>query len=222
MPRKPEPRLTVELDGEEVAVTVRRSNRARRVRIRVGDFGAEVVLPTRAAYRHAMDAVRIHGDWILSQLRRVKRDSDAIEQDGGRFLFRGTWTNGHELGATVGCANPAEIEKWLRREARVAIQQAVRDWSRAMDVEPKRLGLRDQKTKWGACSAKGSVTFNWRLIMAPPEILEYVVIHELAHLKELNHSPRFWAVVERHCPDWRNKKAWLKQNGRLLKLPSGS
>ncbi len=93
--------------------------------------------------------------------------------------------------------------------------------SREMGLAPSRVSIRDQKTKWGACTSRGTVTLNWRLVMAPPEVLDYVVVHELAHLAELNHSPRFWAIVERHCPDWKRHRDWLKANGwRLQSLPA--
>lgn len=110
------------------------------------------------------------------------------------------------------------LTDWLKNLARIRILAALEARSQEMGLFPTRVSLRDQKTKWGACTSRGTVTFNWRLIMAPPEVLDYVVVHELAHLKELNHSPRFWAVVERYCPKWRIHRKWLTHNGHRLRL----
>lgn len=82
-----------------------------------------------------------------------------------------------------------------------------------MHVSPRRITIRDQKTRWGSCSSKGNLNFNWRLILMPEEILDYVVVHELAHLKEMNHSQTFWAVVERTLPDYKVRRKWLKEHG---------
>ena len=85
-----------------------------------------------------------------------------------------------------------------------------------MGVTYGRISIREQKTRWGSCSSKGNLNFNWRLIFAPPEVLDYVVVHELAHRKEMNHSKAFYAIVESIMPDYRKWKKWLKENGGTL------
>ena len=85
-----------------------------------------------------------------------------------------------------------------------------------MELHPKCVTIRGQRTRWGSCSIGGHVSLNWRLVMAPPDVLSYVVVHELAHLAEHNHGPGFWSLVERFCPDFRMHKKWLKQHGHLL------
>ena len=85
-----------------------------------------------------------------------------------------------------------------------------------MNVTYGRIAVRDQKTRWGSCSAEGNLNFNWRLIFAPEGVLDYVVVHELAHRKEMNHSARFWGVVESYMPEYKKNQAWLKENGNLL------
>lgn len=82
----------------------------------------------------------------------------------------------------------------------------------------ERITIRDQKTRWGSCSAKGTLSFNWRLMLAPPAVLDYVVVHELCHLTHMDHSPAFWALVEQVCPDYRAHRKWLKEHGRELVL----
>ena len=82
-----------------------------------------------------------------------------------------------------------------------------------MGVTCGRISIREQKTRWGSCSGQGNLNFNWKLILMPPEILDYVVVHELAHRKQMNHSPAFWAEVERILPDWRERRRWLREKG---------
>jgi predicted metal-dependent hydrolase len=83
-----------------------------------------------------------------------------------------------------------------------------------MGIETRRISIRDQKTRWGSASSKRNLNFNWRITRMPEEIFDYIVIHELAHLSELNHSKRFWAIVDKHCPDFRTHRLWLRDNGR--------
>ncbi len=107
-------------------------------------------------------------------------------------------------------------EKLYREQARSIIEQKVAYYARLMDVTYGRIAIRDQKTRWGSCSGEGNLNFNWRLIMAPAGVLDYVVIHELAHRKEMNHSKAFWSVVEQAMPDYKKYRNWLKENGRSL------
>jgi|GEM_PF-3534071 len=100
--------------------------------------------------------------------------------------------------------------------ARALFDSRVRHWSSAMGVSPRRVFLKNQKTLWGSCSSRGNLNFNRALADAPPEVVDYVVIHELAHLKEMNHSRRFWAVVESWCPDQKQSRLWLRQNASRL------
>jgi predicted metal-dependent hydrolase len=108
------------------------------------------------------------------------------------------------------------LEWWYRDEARRIINLRVREFAAILGVIYSRLTIRDGRSRWGSCSSLGGLNFSWRLILAPPEILDYVVIHELAHLRELNHSPRFWAIVAAHCPAYRTHQRWLKEHGAAL------
>ncbi|OGR98383.1 MAG: hypothetical protein A2V88_16125 [Elusimicrobia bacterium RBG_16_66_12] len=91
-------------------------------------------------------------------------------------------------------------------------------WAGRLGVTFGAVRVKGQRTLWGSCSRRGNLNFNWRLTLAPPEILDYVVVHELAHRLEMNHSPRFWAIVERHCPDHTTHRRWLRKNGSALYL----
>ena len=108
-----------------------------------------------------------------------------------------------------------EYQRYRELAGRVIARRA-EEYARQMQVTYKRITIRDQKTRWGSCSVKGNLNFNWRLILAPAEVLDYVVVHELAHLKEMNHSGRFWKQVETVMPDFAKHRLWLKQNGDML------
>jgi predicted metal-dependent hydrolase len=108
------------------------------------------------------------------------------------------------------------LDWWYREEARAVLTARAQIFAAALGVTYKRLTIRDGRSRWGSCSSAGGLNFSWRLILAPPTVLDYVVIHELAHLRELNHSPRFWAIVAEHAPDYRLQQAWLKRHGAAL------
>lgn len=104
----------------------------------------------------------------------------------------------------------------LMEEARMVVPQRVRHFAGLVGVSCRSVMLRFQRTRWGSCSSTGNLSFNCLLMMAPPEVLDYVVVHELCHRREMNHSPRFWAEVERVCPEWRVRRRWLREQGAAL------
>ena len=117
----------------------------------------------------------------------------------------------------------AQLPKWSRKDyeqykklAAQVLQQRTGYYAQRMGVVYGRITIRDQRTRWGSCSIKGNLNYNWRLILAPYEVLDYVVVHELAHLKEMNHSERFWRIVEEAMTDYQRRRSWLKINGELL------
>ena len=107
-------------------------------------------------------------------------------------------------------------ERLYREQARIVFENKIAYYAKIMGVTYGRIAIRDQKTRWGSCSSEGNLNFNWRLIMAPAGVLDYVVIHELAHRKEMNHSRAFWNIVEEMMPEYRKYQGWLKENGRSL------
>lgn len=110
------------------------------------------------------------------------------------------------------------LEAPYRQAAKEYIPKRAAHFAALLGVTYEKITIRDQKTRWGSCSSKGTLSFNWRLMLAPPAVLDYVVIHELCHLKEMNHSPRFWRLVEQMMPDYKTKRQWLKENGNKLTL----
>ena len=109
-----------------------------------------------------------------------------------------------------------ELEALYREQARARISERAAWFARIMGVSYGRITIRAAKTRWGSCSAKGNLNFHWKLILMPEEVLDYVVVHELAHRKQMNHSPAFWAEVEKVLPDYRERRRWLKTWGQTV------
>jgi len=105
---------------------------------------------------------------------------------------------------------------WYRQQATIDLKQRTSFWSSKLSVTIHKITLKDQKTRWGSCSSLGNINYNWRIIMAPEETIDYLVIHEVAHRIFLDHSSDFWQLVEKHAPAYRSHKSWLKENGALL------
>ena len=199
------------------AYDVRRSDRARRARIVVTAPGrVEVVLPRRAPARLAAELVRTEREWILRTLRRQERLAAATPRLG---LDR--------PGVAWVAGEPVPIERLLGDRARSG-SRAYRTLARRrlggllaaeggrLGLAPGPLSIRDPRTRWGSCSASGAISLSWRLVMVPPHVARYVVVHELCHLHEHSHRPRFWRLVETHWPGFRAQAAWLREHGEEL------
>lgn len=109
-----------------------------------------------------------------------------------------------------------DLRKYYQREAKKLISERIQIWSHQMDLHPSAVRFKNQKTRWGSCSSKKIINLNWRLIAAPIEVIDYILIHELSHLAHMNHSSKFWALVEKHCPDYMRSEKWLKEHHHSL------
>jgi predicted metal-dependent hydrolase len=215
--------------------SVRRSDRARRVRVRVDprDGAVEVVLPRRAAAREADHAVVELRGWIARRRAEVARSQARVAaREHGTVPYLGTTlTLAPQAGRTrvtrVGDillvpgdeeAARTAIERWYRRRARAEIAPRLDAAAAAVGRTYTKLTIRDQRTRWGSCSATGAMSFNWRLLLAPEAVLEYVVRHEAAHLVVMDHSPRFWALMGRLMPGYEVPRRWLRDHGATLVL----
>ncbi len=214
---------------------IRRSTRARRVRVVVHpDASVEVVLPQRARERDAADAVVALDTWIGRRLGDVAALQARTAPPAGTLPYLGTLltlvpepgrTRVHRRGQLlqIPAVDPdTALERWYRRQAKDELVARMDTAAAAVGRPYRTLSVRNQRTRWGSCSSTGAMSFNWRLLLAPEEILDYVVWHEACHLVHLDHSPRFWALVARHRPSFRQEQQWLARNGGGLRLPTRS
>ena len=206
---------------------LRRSTRARRVRVSVdGDGAVSVTLPKRAAKREADAAVRELAPWIERRRRvlakaaaEVARTPGTLPYLGGELTLRHeARTRVHRRGDVllVPRDDVAAIERWYRRAARTEIGSRLDAAVGRAGVTYTGLTIRGQKTRWASCSATGAMSFNWRLLLAPEAVLDYVIEHEVCHLEVMDHSPRFWRLMESRVPDWRDHAGWLRRYGSTL------
>jgi hypothetical protein len=217
-------------------VQVRRNRQARRYTLRINAAKREVILtiPPRGSLKEARTFAQKHGGWIAARLGRLPEaapftDGTIVPLRGVAHRIehrpgsRGTvWTETAANGEPILCVAGAaphihrRISDYLRREARRELEIASLKFAASLGVVIKRVAVRDQSSRWGSCSTTGVLSFSWRLILAPTAVLQYLAAHEVAHLIEMNHSPRFWRVVARLCPDHERAKAWLDGHGTDL------
>jgi predicted metal-dependent hydrolase len=190
----------------------------------------QVTLPRRAPMREAAAAVAQLEPWIARRMAQVEAlraeaagRGDAIPYLGDELsiLREPGRTRAHRRGdlllVPANGAGPA-VERWLRRAAREEIAPRAHAAAAALDAAVTRVSIRDQRTRWGSCSSSGALSFSWRLVLAPEEVLDYVVWHEACHLRAMDHSPRFWALVAEHCPGYERPRRWLRDHGPGLRL----
>ena len=228
-------------DGQPVAYRLVSSATATKLRIRVKPSGIEVVLPAGRKAAEAQAFIRDNQVWVLTQLARA-RELRAARRPAqrliGQVLFRGEslpvtvqrssgWLapnkvvlEGGALCITcrLGAPTPParSLENWLRKQARERIDALLPEIGKRVKRQPNRVYVMGQRTKWGNCSALANLSFNWRLVMAPDEVLRYIVTHEMVHLAIPDHSPRFWLTVKSLCPHADRARQWLVGNGHRL------
>ena len=228
--------IEVVFDKAIYLVRLHRHRHARRYTLRIHAPTREVVLtmPPRGSFNEARGFAEKHGGWIAARLGRLP---EVVPFAHGSYVpvrgaahrivhrrgARGTaWSeidqNGHRLLCVAGeTAHVARrVGDFLKREARRDLEAASRRYAEKMGVKVKRISVRDQSSRWGSCSTTGVLSFSWRLILAPPFVLDYLAGHEVAHLIEMNHSRRFWRLVARHCTSTQRAKAWLDVHGTDL------
>lgn len=228
-----------------VRYRVRRSSRARKLSLRFHPAdGFEVVLPQRTPLREVEPFLRSMEGWIAQVLAKQRRTLPAAPiplglNDGAVVPFLDTRptlriegvagdgrstiqldNHGGVLQARIALDNPVAIEElvesWYRYAARTLLPEHVDCYAAELGVQRGRIAIKDTRSRWGSCSSKGNLNFSWRLLLAPEAVMRYVVAHEVAHLMELNHSPRFWATVARLDPHYAQHRAWLQRHGQWL------
>lgn len=183
-------RRTIRLGDRELAYELRRSARSRRIRMTVScDGHLAVSMPPFAPLSLAERFLREKADWVFEKLDRPLADPPFLLSRGGK----------------------REYERH-RERALVFVEERVRYWNRFYGFEYGRVSVRNQRTRWGSCSERGNLSFNWRLLFLPPGMADYVVVHELCHLARFDHSEAFWNLVARSCPEYRDIRKRLRRS----------
>lgn len=221
--------------GQPVALNVRVNPRARRIIVKVHPSTGEVavIAPSARAINGAIDFARGERDWIAEMLSRIPaavpfapgasvpyRGVDHVIRWAG--ARRGLVTIDQEaFRPTIRISGGLEfigrrLEDWYKKQARFHLSRKVELYAEMIGVKVRRLTIRDGASRWGSCSSNGTLSFSWRLVMAPPSVLDYVAAHEVAHLREMNHGTRFWRLVDRMVGDSSAAQDWLRENGSHL------
>jgi predicted metal-dependent hydrolase len=225
------------LDDIGAPVEVRRHPGARRLTLRVSRTRRAVIvtLPLQCGLDEAGTFINRNLDWVRARLNTLP--VPVVFRDGVYIPLRGEPHRIVFIGPQRGCRTirkapglmfpelrvpgdpataPKRLAHWLMDEARRDLDDRVMWHSRNLGLRAKRIAVRDQSSRWGSCSTTGALSFSWRLVLAPPHILDYVAAHEVAHLKEMNHGARFWALVRKTCPSMDEAKRWLQIYGMDL------
>jgi predicted metal-dependent hydrolase len=217
-------------------VVLRRSEKASRYRLSVGRDGIAVLtIPLRGSERQARQFLESQRDWLeraRERLARLPRSAE-VWTPGTSLLWRGEWCTilrtaeatphvllGRERIRVRQCDGDLRptLEAHFRRIARIELPARTWELAAVTGVKVRDVSVRDQRARWGSCSASGTISLNWRLVQAVPFAADYIILHELMHLREMNHSERFWALVDEACPRWREAERWLKNHGGALGL----
>lgn len=234
------------LKGQKVEYTVRESRRARRIRIRMDvKRGLEIVYPS-GVHQPAPDELLLQNQaWVLATMKKLQADQGRPFQrqyvQGAIFQYLGEdvtlnllQSSGEKRGQVqlvgrrldVFLPRPgdrsdaaviqAAVEDFYRQQAKLYLPQRTWEIAKPLGFEYKRVRIKNQKTRWGSCSSKRNLNFNLRLMMAPSDAIDYIIVHELCHLAHMNHSKAFWALVAKHCPNYNVWCQWFKQNSQYL------
>ena len=226
----------ITLNGKTISYILKRSARAKRMRLELKrDTGLTVVVPRSYRLDRLSGFLETKQNWILNNLAKCEniqslytrkelkngdtipylgRDLKLVIQESHRRtsnvkLMQDTLTV--NLRSGNGRLNIA-LERWYRMQAAELMKKKVDRLSARLGLSYTRLTIRGQKTRWGSCSRKGNLSLNWKLLMAPEPVIDYVILHEVIHLKEMNHTKRFWHLVAEQCPRWRQHRKWLRNH----------
>lgn len=222
---------TLRVAGRTLPLAVSRNSRARRITVSLDGVsgGVRLVLPQRAALSEGLNFAETKADWLLDQIdalpARVAFEPGAVIPVLGQDHIirhleearRGVWRADGEIWVSGFAEHlPRRVMDFLKSEARQTIAPRAQDQALKIDVPIQRISLRDMSSRWGSCSSDGNLSFCWRLILAPEPVLDYVVAHEVAHLRHMNHGPRFWKLVSRLTNNEKEARRWLKKHGDSL------
>lgn len=229
------PRKTRELRHQDtvIPIPVRESSRSKRLRISVGSHGVRMSVPRGTAEREIDRFIASQETWIVKTLRSQSQPRSnrlglqqagvvwhqgepikAVRSNGVRSRAFLALYQGERVLAVSGPRDraAAAIDSWCREQLRLIAEEIIEREAPQLGVTVKKLRIGDQRTRWGSASSNGTISLSWRLLLAPRQVIEYVVIHELCHLLEMNHSKRFWAHVARRWPSWKEERKWLQEH----------
>jgi predicted metal-dependent hydrolase len=222
---------TLLIGGRPVDIRIRRHGRASRISLRIDlrDGAVVLVLPPDADERQGLAFARTKADWLSARLAAVPAripfaDGTVLPLAGEPHTLRhtplarrGVWVEGGTVFVSGQAEHmPRRVSDWLKQRAREAICAEALPMAAALDAKVARIALGDPRSRWGSCNSRGHLGFSWRLVLAPPPVLRYVVAHEVAHLRQLNHSPAFWRLVGTLMPEAQQAREWLKCHGGAL------
>lgn len=231
----------INIDGREIEYSVRHSARAKNLVLKINMVsGLEVVLPKGFKMSGLDSFMKSKADWIIAKLdyyeavkekrRNACESSKALflgrEYDITKIIRHGSSSRVRLIDDRLLAILPDDsretltraMETWYRSQAADILKERAGLISSRLNLKYNRIFVKNQKTRWGSCSRLRNLNFNWRLIMAPIQVIDYIVVHEIAHLAEMNHSDRFWRLVGHACPDYKARRKWLRENGPLLSL----
>jgi len=226
----------ITINGQTISYIIKRSARTKHVRLEMRpETGLTVVIPKSYKIGQLPDLLEAKGRWILDKLAKcgevqplyadkavksgdvipyLGRDLEVVKRQDHR-IADSVKLEQNRLVVSLRSATSRlnlVLEQWYRMQAAKLIKERADKLSARLGLTYNRVIIRGQKTRWGSCSHKGNISINWKLIMAPEPVIDYIIIHELAHLKEMNHTKRFWELVAEHCPRWPEHKKWLKDH----------
>jgi len=239
-------RRSIVLEGNLIEYKLQISKQTKNIRFAVKvESGLTITVPFGLSLKNVDAVIHSKKEWILANLKKMAEKQvperkfttgerlpllgntyvlvveeaesnriSAVLQDGAFLVKVPAFLSAQERKKEIA----GILEQWYVREARSVIPRRVAEINRGFGFAYNRIAIKNQQTRWGSCSQLKNLNFNWRLLLAPPHILDYIIVHELAHLKELNHSKRFWDLVESLFPRFREAEKWLKENGAGLKL----
>lgn len=236
-PKSPPPptQRTIDVAGKVMPLTIRQNARATRMTLRIepGGRALKMTIPAGLPEREINAFLDRHQGWLMTKLARFSGES--VLEEGGTILLRGVAHRIERTGKLRGLTEAVitddepvlrvsgaeehlrrRIADFLKKEARKDLEHLVAIYARMVGRKVKSLSFKDTRSRWGSCAADGALSFSWRIVMAPPKVIDYLAAHEVAHLREMNHGPDFWDLCEELCPAMDDAKRWLKRNGTML------
>jgi predicted metal-dependent hydrolase len=231
---------TITLAGHQLQYTVAYQRNRKTIKIKLASPTLiEITAPTGFSRQSIEEMLAAKNTWLVKQLDKLSAlAANPINKKlahGAQILYLGKPKTLHltssgkktsvtlqagtitvQLSETSPLPLSAVLFEWYAKNAGNTLAEKTRYWAKLIGVQPIRVTIRDQKTRWGSCSTRGSINYNWRIIMAPVEIIDYLVVHELCHLRHPNHSANFWQLVGQFIPDYKERRHWLRENGGLL------